>query len=1026
MALQDELKNLIKDLQAAGVPTARFERSIERAGKNTEKLSQVAREMKGRLKESADYFAEMGESASSLYSELVNVVKEINNSGYSLRMARKEFNATVGLARQLADDEQRISDLRGSQVDKLNKEVKARTEAAKRQTEEFMATDKAAKVQSEINDLVEGENLTQQEKMDLVQEYLKGVENLSDQEKALLLLHNDQYSALDKLVDRAQARLDLEKEINKNLGLSGALVGTLQSGMKNLGIESGFITDAVQESSDAMYDMARAIAEGKKEGGTLTVIMAGLGPLAKGFGRALMDPAAIVGMIVKKFGELDKLNTNFVRLTGQNVSYANAISTRFATAADIMGIMAEFTAETGLNAQAVFDEDTLARIAEAKNLLGLSNKEAAQLGTLSKVSGMSIEQSKEAIVASTNAFNAQNDTAVAHGVVLKDVLNTSEGIALSFGGSTAAIGEAASAARSLGMNLAQVDRIAESMLNFESSIEKELEAQLLTGNAMNLSKARQLALDNDLAGLAKELASQGASAAEFANMNRIQQNALAESLGMSRDELAKMLIAQEQQGDLSDEQRAKMRGVTVEQLQQMEASESLKMAFSKLAEPIAKLLTSLTPIVNVVAKIVSFVAPMAGFLLPIVAIGKALGGSFGMAAMNLGKMKSNAMGFVDNIKNFKPKEFLSGLKKSFGMGQNIIKDASLPSGYRDKKTGQAVSKKIGDKFFGVSADKTKEVAGATQDMQKSAPPAKLGASIKEFFEGLAAGLKQMASTKVIKGAGAALLSSPALIALGVASPGLLLLGNVNGRGISEGLTGIAGGLKSFADGKVLLGSLALIPAALGFTAMTAGAVGIAAIALGGIPAGAGLTAMGSGLVAFGNAMATMTPLGPVGLVAPLALGLLTASLIPLGYALNLAAPALEAIGTIISSVFSGIATTITAVSNGFVLMFGAVSENIGAFLLMGPALLGIGAGLAMIAMTGLGALPVLAALTGLAVVATPLIALGASLFGGGDDGGDSDMGEKLDKILAAIENGGDVYLDGTKVGEALTLGSYKL
>jgi hypothetical protein len=184
--------------------------------------------------------------------------------------------------------------------------------------------------------------------------------------------------------------------------------------------------------------------------------------------------------------------------------------------------------------------------------------------------------------------------------------------------------------------------------------------------------------------------------------------------------------------------------------------------------------------------------------------------------------------------------------------------------------------------------------------------------------------------------------------------------------------------------------------------------------------------MGSGLVAFGNAMATMTPLGPVGLVAPIALGLLTSALIPLGYALNLAAPALEAIGTIISSVFSGIATTITAVSNGFVLMFGAVSENIGAFLLMGPALLGIGAGLAMIAMTGLGALPVLAALTGLAVVATPLIALGASLFGGGDDGGDSDMGEKLDKILAAIENGGDVYLDGTKVGEALTLGSYKL
>ena len=95
---------------------------------------------------------------------------------------------------------------------------------------------------------------------------------------------------------------------------------------------------------------------------------------------------------------------------------------------------------------------------------------------------------------------------------------------------------------------------------------------------------------------------------------------------------------------------------------------------------------------------------------------------------------------------------------------------------------------------------------------------------------------------------------------------------------------------------------------------------------------------------------------------------------------------------------------------------------------MGPALLGIAAGLAMISMAGFGALPILGALAGLAVVATPLIALGASLFGDGGDGGegDSELGEKLDKILAAIERGGDVILDGTKVGEALTLGSYKL
>lgn len=795
------------------------------------------------------------------------------------------------------------------------------------------------------------------------------------------------------LIDTIDKRIIQEKEINRLMGLSGALVSTLQSGMKKLGIESGFITDAIEESNTAMRDTARAIAMGQKEGGTLNVLMAGLGPLAKGFGRALMDPAAIIGMIVKKFGELDKLNTNFVRMTGQNVSYANAISTRFATAADIMGIMAEFTAETGLNAQAIFDEDTLARMAEAKNLLGLTNKEAAQLGTLSKVSGMNIEQSKEAIVAATNEFNAQNDAAVAHGVVLKDVLNTSDGIALAFGGSTEAIAGAASAARSLGMSLAQVDRIADSLMNFESSIEKELEAQLLTGNKINMSKARELALNNDLEGLSKELAANGASAAEFANMNRIQQQALAEALGMSKDELAKMLISQEQQADLTDEQRAKMRGVTVEQLQQMEASESLKLAFSKLAEPIAKILTALTPIVNVIAKIVSAVAPVAGFLLPIVAVAKALGGSFLTIGGNIGAAAKGAKKFgstlLTAVKNpgetlKKLKDGIKGmgglLKKGFdtGMGDkagSIIKDARLPSGFRDAKSGRAVSKKAGEAFFGAQ-DQTKKVSEGMKDVSEGAGAVdsnigpSLGDKIKDFFTGLSAGLKEMASTKVIGGAMAALLSAPGLIALGLAAPGLAILSMIPGKGIQGALSGL-----------------------------------------------------GKGLAAFGNAL-----MGPqlLGLAAGLAL--LTGAIIGIGFAIGLAAPAIEAIGTVMTAVFSGIATLVTAVAQGFVTMFSSVAENIGALLLMGPALIGIAAGLTMISMAGFGALPILGALAGLAVVATPLIALGASLFGDGGDGGegDSELGEKLDKILNAIERGGDVILDGTKVGEALTLGSYKL
>ena len=77
------------------------------------------------------------------------------------------------------------------------------------------------------------------------------------------------------------------------------------------------------------------------------------------------------------------------------------------------------------------------------------------------------------------------------------------------------------------------------MLDFESSIAAEMEAELLTGQALNLEKARELALNNDLAGVANELANQGITSAKFSKMNRIQQEAQAKAMNMSREEMAR-------------------------------------------------------------------------------------------------------------------------------------------------------------------------------------------------------------------------------------------------------------------------------------------------------------------------------------------------------------------------------------------------------------------------------------------------------------------------------------------------------
>ena len=65
--------------------------------------------------------------------------------------------------------------------------------------------------------------------------------------------------------------------------------------------------------------------------------------------------------------------------------------------------------------------------------------------------------------------------------------------------------------------LETVDGIASSLLNFEESIQNELEAELLIGKDINLEKARLLALNNDLAGLSSELADNEEIINAFAN-----------------------------------------------------------------------------------------------------------------------------------------------------------------------------------------------------------------------------------------------------------------------------------------------------------------------------------------------------------------------------------------------------------------------------------------------------------------------------------------------------------------------------
>ena len=105
----------------------------------------------------------------------------------------------------------------------------------------------------------------------------------------------------------------------------------------------------------------------------------------------------------------------------------------------------------------------------------------------------------------------------------------------------ALIAKAVVQANKLGLTLEGAANASSKLLDFESSIQNELEAELLTGKDLNLEKARLLALNGDAAGAAAEMLGQVGSLSEFQNMNVLQQEALAKAVGMTATELANSL-----------------------------------------------------------------------------------------------------------------------------------------------------------------------------------------------------------------------------------------------------------------------------------------------------------------------------------------------------------------------------------------------------------------------------------------------------------------------------------------------------
>lgn len=188
------------------------------------------------------------------------------------------------------------------------------------------------------------------------------------------------------------------------------------------------------------------------------------------------------------------------------------------------------------------EQEQFARLTE---IVGLSADEAGKLAKFSAATGVSTDKYVADIRKSVFFAERTNKIHVSDKEILSTISKLSAGILVKFSQNPKAIAEAVVQAKALGTSLEQVDKTGESLLNWETSIGNELEAELITGKQINLEKARYAALTGDQVTLMNELATQVGSLADYQNMNVIAQQSLAQAFGMSREEMSEMLIKQQ-------------------------------------------------------------------------------------------------------------------------------------------------------------------------------------------------------------------------------------------------------------------------------------------------------------------------------------------------------------------------------------------------------------------------------------------------------------------------------------------------
>jgi hypothetical protein len=246
------------------------------------------------------------------------------------------------------------------------------------------------------------------------------------------------------------------------------------------------------------------------------------------------------------------LNSQTSKLVGNIQTISRDMATLGASAEDVAKAAADFSNEFGGIEQP--SKAVLSSMVMLNKNFGIGTAEASKLNKVfQNIGDLSAEQA-QALIGQTASMAKM--AGVAPQRVIADMAESSEYAYKFFKGSPKELAKAAVQAAKMGTSIAEAGKAADNLLDFQSSISKELEASAILGVNLNLSQARYAAANGDLIGQQQAINDQVAKLGDLTKLNVFEQQALADATGMEFSSLVNQQRIRERFGKLNQEQLA--------------------------------------------------------------------------------------------------------------------------------------------------------------------------------------------------------------------------------------------------------------------------------------------------------------------------------------------------------------------------------------------------------------------------------------------------------------------------------------